>query len=73
MTPAPNVAATRRRLESAVERAIELLNTLDGDCDLEPDDDSEPEFDLGAPEDEGSTAMHGFKGSGAGCCVFDGF
>ncbi len=66
------VAATRRRLENAVERAIELLNALDGDCDLEPDDDSEAETDIGAAEDEGLSAMHGYKGSGAGCCVFDG-
>ncbi len=66
------VAATRRRLERAVERAIEMLNALDGDCDLEPDCDYEAETDIGAAEDEGLSAMHGYKGSGAGCCVFDG-
>ncbi len=35
MRAAPNVAATRQRLESAVERAIELLNQIDGDPDEE--------------------------------------
>jgi hypothetical protein len=48
----------RARLEHAIEQAIELLNALDGDCDLEPDvkngpgypDDHEPDADF-EPDD----------------------
>jgi hypothetical protein len=62
----PALFARREHLESAVERAIELLNAMDGDCDLEP------ETDLGALEDEGVRAAYDSERSGPGCCVFDG-
>jgi hypothetical protein len=33
---------TRRRIETAIERVVEMLDFIDGDPDLEPDNDDEP-------------------------------
>lgn len=35
-TPLPDALRLRRLLEQTVERALELLDRLDGDADLEP-------------------------------------
>lgn len=40
----------RRQVEAAIERLIDLLDRLDVDPDLEPDNDNEPS--LAAPETE---------------------
>src|SRR4051812_38897129 len=39
------LANLRTRLETELERMIELLDQLDGDPDLEPDTDAEPDED----------------------------
>lgn len=60
LTIAPASTGRRRaELEDAVERAIALLNALDGDEDLEPEEDAEhdgrePEEDLDTSDYEGS-------------------
>jgi hypothetical protein len=43
-TPAP-VPQWRARLEASIEGAIALLDSIDGDPDLEPDHDAEPSAD----------------------------
>lgn len=45
--------STRRKLEALAETAIELLDRLDGDADLEDGDDAEPP--LGWPESHAPT------------------
>ncbi|MGO7542221.1 hypothetical protein ACC680_26975 [Rhizobium ruizarguesonis] len=45
---------SRERLEAQIEALIELLDLLDVDPDLEPDNDNEPA--LGAPEQHVSQA-----------------
>lgn len=67
-----DVKKRRQVLASLIERAIDLLDAMDGDLDAEPDDDGEAETDLGAAEDEGMVAIPGYRGSGAGCPVFEG-
>lgn len=49
--PLELVPSARKAIEAEIERLIELLDTVDGDCDLEDDDpaggnvDDEGEFD----------------------------
>ncbi|MGO7353342.1 hypothetical protein [Rhizobium leguminosarum] len=45
---------SRKRLEAQIEELIDLLDLLDDDPDLEPDNDNEPS--LGAPEQHLSQA-----------------
>lgn len=42
-TPTYSTQKVRQRLEVAIERAIALLDRLDGDPDFEPIDEREPE------------------------------
>lgn len=64
-----NIIQDRRALEQFVELAIEILNRMDGDPDLEPTED----FEGASDEDEFSTGFkyHGRDVSGAGCLVSD--
>ena len=38
----PDGRPDRRRIEAAIEALIDVLDTMDGDTDLEPDADHEP-------------------------------
>lgn len=51
-TPVTLIPSARKAIEAEIERLIELLDTIDGDCDLEDDDpaggnvEDEGEFDM---------------------------
>ena len=69
MTCTP-IGITRKRLEAKIEELVELLDLVDGDCDLEDDDREPEETDMNGDEgdccfseDEGWGRL-GYDGSG---------
>jgi hypothetical protein len=68
--PAMRPGARRWRLEKAIQNAIDLLDAMDGDPDLEESNDAE----AGSAEDEShhpADALRNYRGPG--CPFSDGF
>lgn len=57
-TAAPAWANVRRQLEVAIERAIALLDTLDGDADLETGCDDDLGHDGREPDEGDATYVY---------------
>ena len=44
----PNLLETRMRIEAKINELIDMLDVIDGDCDLEDNGDDEPSLDVQA-------------------------
>lgn len=63
---------TRRRIEQTIERLISMLDFIDGDPDLEPDNDDEPSLgSLGGTAAHRGCAQSSWSGGGDNDREFD--